>query len=67
VHASDKAHKMSKEDKEKLRAKKQSYKELIKRSKKQREDRKRTKMNADALREEIDAGTKLVIVCACAN
>ena len=53
---SDKMRKMSKEDKEKLRAKKQSYKELIQRSKKQRDDRKRTKMNSDVLREEMDAG-----------
>ena len=41
VPDSDKTQKMSKEDKEKLRAKKQSYKELIQRSKKQRDDRKR--------------------------
>jgi len=66
VPDSDKTQKMSKEDKEKLRAKKQSYKELIQRSKKKRDDRKRTKMNADALREEMDAGSRFVCLHVCA-
>ena len=66
VPDSDKTQKMSKEDKEKLRARKQSYKELIQRSKKKRDDRKRTKMNADALREEMDAGSRFVCLHVCA-
>ena len=49
--------KLGKEEKEKLRQKKKGYKELIKRSKKWRTDRKSVKLNAEALREEMDAGT----------
>ena len=46
--------KLSKEESEKLKQKRKSYLDLIKRSKKMRVDRKQVKMNADALREELD-------------